>query len=255
MYRGLGRLPGKRFMLGMPMSARMDDNRLLAALPAETYRDLLIHLETVSLKLSEVLYRPGEKTRYVYFPRNGVVSLLSRGDGMDSFEVAMVGNEGLLGVPVYLGVPTPCITAMVRSPGSAMRMEARAFYRYSQHDETLRKLLARYTHALLAEISQLSACHRFHTVGMRFARWLLTTQDRLQSNCFTNTQNLIAQRLGVRRSGVSVAAYALQQRNLIHYARGNITIVNRRGLKAACCPCYNIIAAQTLSPQIELGDS
>ncbi|MGR9108417.1 MAG: Crp/Fnr family transcriptional regulator, partial [Gammaproteobacteria bacterium] len=220
-----------------------------------TYRDLLIHLEPVGLKVSQVLYRPGEKTPYVYFPRSGVVSLLSRGDGMDSFEVAMVGNEGLLGVPVYLGVATPCVTAMVRLHGSAMRMESSTFYRYSQRDEPLQKLLGRYTHALLTEISQLSACHRFHTIDMRFARWLLTTQDRLQSASFTNTQNLIAQRLGVRRSGISIAAYALQQRNLIRYARGNITIVNRRGLKAACCPCYNVIAAQTLWPQVEIGDS
>ncbi|MGR9108561.1 MAG: Crp/Fnr family transcriptional regulator [Gammaproteobacteria bacterium] len=236
------------------MVKRLNDNRLLAALPAETYRDLFIQLEPVSLKVSDILDRPEEKTRYVYFPRNGVVSLLSTGDGMDSFEVAMVGNEGLLGVPVYLGVATPCITAMVRSPGSAMRMEARAFYRYSQRNEPLRKLLGRYTHALLTEISQLSACHHFHTIDMRLARWLLTTQDRLQSNCFTNTQLLIAQRLGVRRSGVSIAAYVLQQRNLIRYTRGNITIVNRRGLKAACCPCYNMIAAQTLWPPVEDAD-
>jgi CRP-like cAMP-binding protein len=233
-------------MLATPITGQRDENGLLAALSAETYEDLLVYLNPVVYQESEILYKPGEKIRYVYFPRSGIVSLLSKGDGMDTLEVAMVGNEGLIGVPVFLGVATPCISAIARSPGSAMRMTAQAFYRYSQRDGPLQKLLGSYTHALLSEISQLSVCHRFHTVDMRLARWLLTTQDRLQSSDFKVTQNVIAKRLGVRRAGISIAAHALQKKSLIRYVRGNITIVNRRGLETACCTCYNIIAAQTI---------
>ncbi len=228
------------------MIDQQDKNGLLATLPKATYQDLLGYLEPVSFEVSEVLYRPEKKTRYVYFPRSGMISLLSKGDGMDTLEVAMVGKEGLIGVPVFLGVPTPCKSAIVRTAGTAMRMGAQAFYRYAQENEIMQKLLARYTHALLTEVSQLSVCHRFHSVDMRFARWLLTTQDRLQSDKFTVTQHLIAQRLGVRRAGISIAAQALQHSKFIRYFRGNITILNCPGLETVSCGCYKIIAAQTI---------
>jgi len=239
-----GSLLGRPLMLGAPMTNRRDENRILAALSARTYQYLLAYLEPVSYKVSEILYRPGEKIRYVYFPRNGIVSLLSPGDDMDTLEVAMVGNEGMVGVSVFLGVAMPRKLAIARTAGTAMRMGAPAFYRYSQRDGPLQRLLGRYTHALLTEILQLSVCHRFHTVDMQFARWLLTTQDRLQSDGFTITQDVISQCLGVRRAGVSTAAHEFQSRNLIHYVRGDITILNRPDLEAAACSCYKLIAAQ-----------
>jgi CRP-like cAMP-binding protein len=228
------------------MINQQDKNGLLATLPKDTYQDLLGHLELVSFKTSDVLYRPGEKTQFVYFPRSGIISLLSKGDAIDTLEVAMVGNEGLIGVPVFLGVPTPCKSAIVRTAGTAMRMGAKAFYRYAHENQILQQLLSRYTHALLTEVSQLSVCHRFHSVDMRFARWLLTTQDRLQSDSFTVTQHLIAQRLGVRRAGISIAAQAMQRSKFIRYFRGNVTILNCTGLEAISCGCYRIISAQTI---------
>ncbi|MGH8547966.1 MAG: Crp/Fnr family transcriptional regulator [Methylococcales bacterium] len=230
-------------MLGAPMSKLGSEYRILAALSATSRQCLLAYLEPVTFAVSEILYRPGKTTRYLYFPRSGIVSLLRMNGGMDTLEVAMVGNEGMVGVPVFLGVATPCKLAIGRTAGTAMRMGAPAFYRYAHRDEPL-QLLGHYTHALLDEISQLSVCHRFHTLDMRFASWRLTTQDRLQSDDFTITQQVIAQRLGVRRAGISIAAQALQRRNLIHYVRGNITILNRRGLEATSCTCYNVIAAQ-----------
>lgn len=226
------------------MANHRSENGILAALPARTCECLLGYLQPVSYEGSEILYRPGENIRYVYFPRSGIVSLLSMGDGRDTLEVAMVGNEGMLGVPVFLGVATPRKLAIVRTAGTAMRMAASAFYRCCNQNGPLQRLLGRYTHALLTEISQLSVCHRFHAVDARLARWLLTTQDRLHSDDFTLTQQLIAERLGVRRAGVSTAAHDFQTRNLIQYVRADITILNRPGLEAAACSCYNVIAAQ-----------
>lgn len=227
-----------------PMTTYQNENGLLAALSAGSYEDLLVQLEAVIYNESEILYRPDEKIRYVYFLQSGIVSLLSNIDGYDSIEVAMVGSEGLVGIPMFLGVATSYKFAIASTTGTAMRMEAQAFYQYSLYDAPLRKLLGRYTYGLMAEIAQLSVCHRFHTVDMRFARWLLTTQDRLQSDNLSITQHTIAQRLGVRRSGISIAAQTLQNRNLIRYVRGNITILSRGGLQAASCACYNVIAAQ-----------
>ncbi|MGR9106764.1 MAG: Crp/Fnr family transcriptional regulator [Gammaproteobacteria bacterium] len=230
------------------MKNRRVENGLLAALSPITYRDLLVYLEPVNIEVSAILYRPEETTQYVYFPRSGIVSLLATVEGSNTLEVAMVGNEGLIGIPVFLGVAIPYNLAVVRTAGMAMRMHARAFYEYSRRDETLQRLLDRYTHALLTEVSQLSVCHRFHTIDMRFACWLMTTQDRLQSDGFTITQHVIAQRLGVRRASISLVAQAMQRRNLIRYLRGNITIINRPGLEALSCSCYNVIATQTRYP-------
>jgi CRP-like cAMP-binding protein len=230
-------------MLGTSITNHQGENGILTALSARIYRCLFVCLTPVRYEESEILYSPKEKLRYVYFPRSGIVSLLTKGDGVDTIEVAMVGNEGMVGVPVFLGSVAPRKIAIVRTAGDAMRMGAPAFYRCCNQHAPLQRVLRQYTHALLAEISQLSVCHRFHTVEMQFARWLLTTQDRLQSGNFTMTQHVIAQCLGVRRAGVSTAAHEFQERNLIHYVRGNIRILNRPGLEAAACSCYKVIAA------------
>jgi CRP-like cAMP-binding protein len=220
-------------------------NRLLAKLPKNEYKLLLPKLKTVSLILGEPLYEPGEAIKYVYFPNDSIISLISEVSETSWLEVGMVGNEGMAGLDVFMGVNLSSTRVVVQGSGTAMRMSSAAARSEANRIGGLHHLLHRYSHSLLAQVSQSSACNRFHLVDARLARWLLMTTDRLGADEFPLTQEFLASMLGVRREGVSKAAGALQASNLISYSRGLITILNRRGLEAKSCQCYAIIKAET----------
>jgi len=216
-------------------------NRLLAALPGKEYQRLRPHLEEVALSFGEVLYESGEIIRRVYFPNHGIVSLLSMVEERSTLEVGVVGAEGMVGVSVFLGAQASPNQALVQGAGAAMSMKADAMRKHVGHEGPLPDMIRRYTNSLLAQISQTAACNRFHAVEARLARWLLMTHDRLRSNEFRLTQEFLSHMLGVRREGVTNAARALQQGNLISYVRGQLTILDRAGLEARSCGCYEIV--------------
>lgn len=216
-------------------------NSLLAALPRREYQRLADGLEPVTLTFGEVLYEPGETTRHVYFPNESLVSLLTLVDGRLALEIGMVGREGMVGTALALGVGVSPVRALVQGTGAAMRMKSARFLKEFRLSLPLQRALYRYTHTLMAQIAQTAACNRFHVVQERLARWLLMTRDRVQSNDFHLTQEFLSHMLGVRREGVTKAAGQLQKRKLIEYSRGNIRIVDRRGLEAASCSCYQIV--------------
>jgi CRP-like cAMP-binding protein len=220
-------------------------NRLLATLPKNEYKRLLPKLKTVSLVLGEVLYEPGATIKYVYFPNDSIISLISELSETSLLEVGMVGNEGMAGLAVFMGVNYSSTRALVQGAGTAMRMSSAAVRTEANRLGNLHHLLHRYSHSLLAQVSQSCACNRFHFVDARLARWLLMTKDRLGAEEFPLTQEFLASMLGVRREGVSKAAGALQAAKLIRYSRGIITVLNRRGLEAKSCACYAIIKAET----------
>jgi len=214
---------------------------MLAALPRKQYQGLLSGLESVALRFGEVLYEPGERIRFVYFPGDSLVSLLTLVDGQSALEVGMVGREGMVGVPLSLGADVSPVRALVQGAGAAMRMKAARFSKEIRRSPQLQQEVNRYTGVLMAQITQTAACNRFHVVEARLARWLLMTQDRLRSDEFPLTHEFLGHMLGVRRVGVTKAARALQERRLIRYSRGNIQILNRRGLKASACSCYELV--------------
>jgi CRP-like cAMP-binding protein len=220
-------------------------NRLLAMLTTKEYKRLLPKLKTVILFLGEVLYEPGDVIKYVYFPNDSIISLISELSETSLLEVGMVGNEGMAGLAVFMGVNSSSTRALVQGAGTAMRMSSAAVRTEANRLGSLHHLLHRYSHSLLAQVSQSSTCNRFHLVDARLARWLLMTKDRLGAEEFPLTQEFLANMLGVRREGVSKAAGVLQARKLIRYSRGVITILNRRGLEAKSCECYAIIKAET----------
>jgi CRP-like cAMP-binding protein len=219
-------------------------NRLLAALSAQDYAALWPHLEPVSPAFMESIYEPNQPIPYVYFPESGVFSLLViMGDGA-AVEVATVGNEGMVGLPVFLGVSTTPGRAFAQVPGVSMRMRAYMFNDVLAQNGGLTAILRRYTQAFFVQITQMAACNRLHSIEERCARWLLMTHDQVGSNEFRLTQEFIAQMLGVRRASVTVAAGALQHAGLISYRRGRITIEDREGLEQAACECYGVIRAE-----------
>ncbi len=220
-------------------------NRLLATLPKNEYKRLLPKLKTVSLVLGEVLYEPGDVIKYVYFPNDSIISLISELSQTSLLEVGMVGNEGMAGLAVFMGVGFSSTRALVQGSGTAMRMSAGSVRTEANRLGSLHHLLHRYSHSLLAQVSQSCACNRFHLVDARLARWLLMTNDRLGVEEFPLTQEFLSNMLGVRREGVSKAAGALQAARLIRYSRGMITVLNRRGLEAKSCQCYAITKAET----------
>ena len=223
-------------------------NRLLAALPAKEYARLLPKLEEVSLTYAKTIYEPGDVIRRVYFPNSGIVSLLSAVEDRSLLEVGIVGNEGFIGLPVFLGVKTSNNRAIVQGAGVALEMKTADFLAECNNGGALPRLLQRYTHSLLIQISQSAACNRFHPIEARLARWLLMTSDRMESDEFQITQEFLSNMLGVRREGVSKSATHLQQNELISYSRGKITILNRAGLEAASCRCYFIIKDEYEEP-------
>jgi CRP-like cAMP-binding protein len=216
-------------------------NRLLAALPRQSYLRLLPGLAPVELLFGEVLYEPGQPIRHVYFPTQSLVSLLTLVEGHLALEVGLVGWEGMVGFPVALGVEVSPVRALVQGAGPALRMSATRMRTELRRSPPLQRGLYRYVHIMMAQISQTAGCNRFHVVEPRLARWLLMTRDRVRSGQFRMTQEFLSHMLGVRRVGVTEAASALQQRKLIEYTRGSIRILDHRGLEKAACACYESV--------------
>lgn len=221
------------------------ENSLLAALPGADYRSLFDELELVTLASGEVLCEPGDRIRHVYFPNDAHVSLLVVMLDRKALEIGLIGREGMLGIGLALGVETSSVRVLVQRAGSALRMKAASFSDALGRCLPLQRELHRYAYAKLVEARQTAACNRFHQVEARLARWLLMTHDRVRSDEFHMTHELLAGMLGVRRAGVTNAACALQRRKLISYSRGNIRILDRKGLEAACCACYGIVRSLT----------
>jgi CRP-like cAMP-binding protein len=216
-------------------------NTLLAGLPRKAYRALLATLTPVSLAFGDVLYEPGDRIRDVYFPGRSVVSLLTVVDDRSALEVGLVGREGMVGIPLALGIDVSPVRALVQGGGAALQMSAPRFRKAFDASPPLRQSLHRYTNGLMAQITQTAACNRFHVVEARLARWLLMTRDRVGSPTFRLTQEFLSHMLGVRRVGVTHAASALQRRRLIEYTRGHIRILDGAGLEAAACSCYQLV--------------
>jgi len=215
-------------------------NGLLAALPSRDYLHLLGEFELVPLALGQVLYQPGERIRHVYFPNDAVVSLLVVLE-LKALEVCLVGREGMVGVPLALGVERASARAMVGGGGTALRMKAAGFRAELERCIPLQRELQRYAHAKLLLARQSAGCSRFHQVEERLAYWLLMAHDRMGVSGMQVTHELLADMLGVRRVGVTNAAGNLQRRGLIKYHRGDIRVLDRRGLEAAACSCYRIV--------------
>lgn len=224
-----------------PLKRASVANRLLAALPEKDLQRLLARGEYVDLTFADVLYEPAERIRHVYFPADSFISLVIPVDGRASLEVELVGSEGLLGVPLMLGVDASPLRAVVQGSGAALRLSAASFRRELGFSLALRQILHRYLYVLITQLAQTAACNRFHVLDARLAHWLLMTHDRAHSNEFHLTHEVLAQMLGVRRVGITNAAGLLQKRNLVRYSRGNITILDRAGLEAVSCGCYRAV--------------
>lgn len=213
-------------------------NRLLASLPRKDRQQFLAGCEPTELVFAEVLAEPGQRIRHVLFPTQGHISLTTSLDERATMEVGLVGNEGMLGATLVLGVDASPLQALVQGEGSALCMDATRFRRELEQSSALQRVLKRYLYVFLSQLAQTAACTRFHVVETRLARWLLMTEDRAHSNQFHVTHEFLAYMLGVRRVGVTKAATALQSRQLISYSRGNITVLDHDGLVAAACGCY-----------------
>jgi len=219
-------------------------NRLLAALPADVYERLWPDLEPNSLALGKVIYEAGEPLSHVYFPTSAIVSLLYTMENGSSAEMGVVGCDGVVGIAVFMGGDTTPNRAVVQSAGDAFRLELKHFRREFRLTGELHRLLLLYTQSLLTQMSQTAVCNRLHSVEQQLCRWLLLSHDRLESDELVMTQELIANMLGVRREGVSVAAHHLQNAGLIRYNRGRITVVDRLGLESSVCECYRVVKTE-----------
>jgi CRP-like cAMP-binding protein len=217
-------------------------NWLLGGLSKEEFERLLPNLEAVTLNLGEVIYSPQEPIHYIYFPGNGcVISLTSLMNDGSTVEVGAVGREGLVGISVFWGVRTTPYGARVQIPGSAQRMNADVLKRMLGEVHLLHSILLRYTHALMVQIAQTSACNSRHSLEARLARWLLVCHDRARSNDFPLTHEFIAEMLGVRRAGITESIGKFQKQGLIRSNRRHITILNRQGMEEVSCECYRVV--------------
>lgn len=217
------------------------ENRLLSALPRAEYERLIPHLERVHLPRGRVLFETGDLIRHAYFPLDGVVSLLCATEDGETVEVAMVGNEGMLGVPIILRVGITLHRSMVHIPADALRIRSDVLKMEFNRNGLLQDLLLRFTYTLIAQVSQSAVCNRFHTVEARLGRWLLVIYDRVKNETFYLTQEFISHMLGTPRTVVTVAANKLQDAGFIRYKRGKISILDRQGLESAACECYGIV--------------
>ena len=229
----------------MPASDIPTRNRLLAVLSAAEYGRLHPHLEPVSMPLGAVVYESGSRLDYVYFPTTSIVSLLYVMEDGASAEIAVVGNEGMVGIALFMGGETTPSRAVVQSAGSAYRLPARVMKEEFVRGGAMQHLLLRYTQALLTQMAQTAVCNRHHSVDQQLCRWLLLSLDRLPTNELVMTQELIANMLGVRREGVTEAAGKLQSAGLIQYSRGRITVLDRPGLEALVCECYGVVKRES----------
>ena len=225
----------------MPSTHDPNQNHLLAALLDAEYSRLLPHLELVPMLLGDVLHESGAKLQYVYFPTTAIVSLQYLLENGSSSEIAGVGNEGVLGISLFMGGNTTPSRAVVQTGGHGYRLKAGLLLEEFNRTGPVLRLLLRYTQALIMQMSQTAVCNRHHSVEQQLCRWLLLTLDRLPSNELTMTQELIASMLGVRREGVTEAAGKLQEAGFIQYRRGHITVVNRAGLEGHVCECYGVV--------------
>ena len=216
-------------------------NHLLAALPAEIFERLSPHLELISMPLGEVLYESGAQLQYVYFPTTAIVSLHYLLESGASAEIAGVGNEGVLGISIFMGGNTTPSLATVQTAGCGYRLKGRLMMEEFNRAGPMMRLMLRYTQALMTQISQTAVCNRHHSIEQQLCRWLLLTLDRLPSLELTITQELIASMLGVRREGITEAAGNLQRAGLISYRRGHITVLDRPGLESHACECYQVV--------------
>jgi CRP-like cAMP-binding protein len=219
-------------------------NRLLASLPAEEFSRLLPYLEPVAHPAKTCLCEPDNPIRHVYFPTAGVISLLAVKTPSTAIEAGMVGREGFVGLPVFLGTDRSTGLCMVQLPLQAVRMAADDFRAVVPRDGSLHALLLRYTHFLLCQISQSLACCATHAVEKRFCRWLLTVHDRADNDEFPLTHAFVASMMGVRRASVSTVAAGLQQRGLIGYERGRLTVLDRAGLESIACGCFRVVRSE-----------
>ena len=216
-------------------------NHLLAALPTAEFEALAAHLELVPMRLGQMLYEPGGQLQHAYFPTTSIVSLHYVMESGASAETAGVGNEGMVGVSLFMGGDTTPSSAVVQTAGHAYRLERRLLKQEFERGGLLQKLLLRYTQALLTQMAQTAVCNRHHSLEQQLCRWLLLTLDRLPSNELVMTQELVASMLGVRREGITVAAGDLQRAGYISYRRGHIAVLNRSGLEASSCECYAVV--------------
>jgi CRP-like cAMP-binding protein len=214
-------------------------NCLLESLPSSDRRQVLAKCEPVELVFGEVLHLPGQRIGYVYFPLGGFISQIAPIDESACLEVGLIGNEGMFGIPLALGVDMSLMRAVVQGAGDALRMAAEPFCRELARSKALRREIDRYVFVQLTQFAQMIGCTRFHGIEARLARWLLMTRDRAHADTFHVTQEFLAYMLGVRRVGVTRAASALQKQGLIHYRRGNLTVLDQRRLEAASCGCYD----------------
>lgn len=216
-------------------------NHLLAALPTDEFMRLAPNLKPVSLKLGQVLHESGDKMDNVYFPTTAIMSLLYIMENGATAEIGVVGNDGILGIELFMGGETTTNRAIIQSAGEAFKMDTKSMRAEFTLGGMFQKLLLRYTQALIAQISQTAVCNRLHSVEQQLCRWLLLSHDRLDSDKLVMTHDLISNMLGVRREGVTVAAQKLARRGLIKNIRGSITVLNRIGLEDAVCECYAVV--------------
>lgn len=229
----------------MPPSLQREDNRILAALADEAKERIFPYLEEVTLPLGKVLYEPGDKMEYVYFPTNSIVSLLYVMESGSSAEISVVGNEGLVGISLFMGGESTCSRAVVQSGGTGYRLAGQRLIDEFNCHGSLMSLVLRYTQALITQMAQTAVCNRHHSIDQQLCRWLLLSLDRLPTNHLVMTQELIANMLGVRREGVTEAAGRLQKLGVIEYRRGHIEVIDRPKLERLSCECYAVVKKET----------
>jgi len=219
-------------------------NHLLAGVSDEELTRLLPSLQTIDLHLGEVLYESGEKMDYVYFPTTAIISLLYIMENGSTAEIGVVGNDGLVGIAIFMGGDTTPNRAVVQSAGKAFKMQAKEMKEEFTRGGRFHSLCLRYTQALITQISQTAVCNRLHSIDQQLCRWLLLSYDRLPTSRLIMTQELISNMLGVRREGITHAAKRLQKAGYISYVRGDMTILDRKGLEASVCECYQVVRTE-----------
>lgn len=227
-------------MVASRKAANPHANRLLGLLPPRDYARLRPHLQPIPLTYRQSLYRAQRPIAYVYFIESGVGSLVNTMTNGEAAEVGTIGNEGMVGLPLALGDDRAPTSVYIQVPGAGLRMKATLFQKELARSASMRRVMLHYAHAFFNQVAQSAACSRFHSLDQRCCRWLLMTHDRMQSDEFLLTQEILAMMLGVQRTGVSAAAGALQRAGLIRYKRGQVTIIDRRGLESLSCECYGV---------------